>query len=237
MNIEKNRAWLEIIGKNMPQPQFLSDKQVYEYSEVTLEIVAYLKAVRAVQSLTSLPLLCSRGLISDFYTIIRSIVECVDHIYFLLEKFPEQSNDVKQYVEHFKNTTIENVKVQSSHGIRQDRIHSAVVRARNMPRERHDFDEEDKLMKELLQNIWTATCNSVHTNYAEVMQSYGGPWGDKKFRLEGIPSETVIKMNAEWIPEANSLVTSVLRFMAGKLGLHQLESEIRKTFIESGSPE
>lgn len=233
MIITQNRKWLEAIGETLPQPVYLREKRVFEYTEISVEIVAYLKAVRAVQSLTSLPILCNQGLITDYYTVIRCILECVDHIYFLLEKYPAQSNEVSQYIEHFKSTTIENAKTQSSHRIRQDKIHTAVTRARNSPRDREDFDENDKVMKKLVEGIWRATCNAVHTNYSEVMQSYGGPAGNRKFQLAGIPSDIVIRRNSEWIVQINILVGNVLGYIASKFGMEALTIEIRQQFLAS----
>ncbi|MCA9422695.1 MAG: hypothetical protein KC592_16875 [Nitrospira sp.] len=77
-NLLKIHHWLKTIENKcvVPRvgiPEFNAEKQVFEYSTVTVEVVAYLKAVRAVQSLKSIRLLQENGLIIDFYTIGRCI--------------------------------------------------------------------------------------------------------------------------------------------------------------------
>ena len=61
-------------------------------------MVAYLKAVRATQSLKSIRLLQENGLIIDLYTVGRCILDCVNEIYFLLEKYPEGSQTVEKFL-------------------------------------------------------------------------------------------------------------------------------------------
>lgn len=227
--------WLEEIERlKIPSPVYLKEKSVFEYEKVNVEIVAFLKAVRATQSLQSLPILHEKGLFYDFYTVIRCICECVNQIYFLLETYPKTSNHVDNFVTHFAGTTIENSKTQNSHGIKQHIIHSAAARARtsDLPREKHHFGESEERTKKLLDNIWTAVCNSVHSNYADIMQIYGGPIGNPRFQLQGVPSIKQKQMNAEWIPQANDLVIGSLHFIASRFGLNELEQEIR-THIQS----
>jgi len=84
--MDKIVDWLyRIEASKLPKPLWAEDKRVFEYEEVTVEIVAFLKTVRAVQSLHSLPLLCEAGLFLDYETIIRCINECCDQVKFLLE--------------------------------------------------------------------------------------------------------------------------------------------------------
>ncbi|MDT3776218.1 hypothetical protein PJI16_01420 [Nitrospira sp. MA-1] len=78
-NLSKIHQWRKTIESQCVVPHFctpewVSEKQVFEYSTVSVEVVAYLKAVRAVQSLKSLRLLQANGLIIDFYTIGRGIL-------------------------------------------------------------------------------------------------------------------------------------------------------------------
>src|SRR4051794_24190734 len=122
--VERICSWLERIEKmHMPVPVYVGSKEVFEYETIDVKTVAFLKAVRATQSLHSLELLCSKGLFYDYYTVIRCICECVDQVYFLLEAYPESNKHVDQFVSHFARTTIENAKVQDGHGVKQDVIH------------------------------------------------------------------------------------------------------------------
>ena len=100
-NLSKIHQWLKTIENQCVVPRvgapvFVPDKQVFEFSTVSVEVVAYLKAVRATQSLKSIRLLIENGLIIDFYTIGRCILDCVNEIYFFSRttlKFPKQEKN------------------------------------------------------------------------------------------------------------------------------------------------
>lgn len=92
LSLEQIRAWVrEIEVERLPKPVWISEKHVFEYEDVSVDIVAFLKIVRATQSLHALPVLAENGLLSDFGAIIRPIIECVEDVFFLLERYPDAS--------------------------------------------------------------------------------------------------------------------------------------------------
>ena len=231
IQLEALCRWVqEVECSRLPPPRWREDKGVFEYDSVGVEIVAFLKAVRAVQSLNSLPVLCERGLLYDFYTIIRCVIECTDQIHFLLEQYPNTSSFVDQFVRHFSSTTIENAKVQEHHGVRASKITAAAARARMRRPGPDQLDEETKRATELIRGIWTAICNSVHSNYADIMQAYG-PRGAAQFQLRGIPDVAFCAKNAAWIPAIHWQVAEGLRFLAQRLALSEIELEIRTALL------
>jgi aldehyde dehydrogenase (NAD+) len=54
-------------------------------------------------------------------------------------------------------------------------------------------------MKDLSSSIWKAWCNSVHSNYAEIVQTYGPIGTNPKSQLRGIPSADVSPSFRVWI--------------------------------------
>ena len=110
LSLQQIREWVHRIdAERMPKPVWISGDHVFEYEEVTVDIVAFLKIVRATQSLHALPVLADNGLLTDFGSIVRPIIECVEDVLFLLERYPEMSNDVCRFVEHFRETTISGI--------------------------------------------------------------------------------------------------------------------------------
>ena len=91
-------------------------------------MVAYLKAVRAVQSLKSLRLLQANGLIIDFYTIGRCILDCVNEIDFLLEKYPEDSQTVEKFLKTFREATIDGLLEKGTNRVLSKKIRNASAR-------------------------------------------------------------------------------------------------------------
>ena len=113
-NLSKIHQWLKTIENQCVVPRvgapvFVPDKQVFEFSTVSVEVVAYLKAVRATQSLKSIRLLIENGLIIDFYTIGRCILDCVNEIYFFLENYPEVSQTGEKFLQNFRESTIDDL--------------------------------------------------------------------------------------------------------------------------------
>ncbi len=113
-------------------PEFIPDKQVFEFLTISVEVVAYLKAVRATQSLKSIRLLRENGLIIDFYTVGRFILDCVNETYFLLENYPEVSQTGEKFLQNFREATIDKLFQESTDVVLSKKIRnaSAGVRAK-----------------------------------------------------------------------------------------------------------
>jgi hypothetical protein len=95
MNLNQLCLLVERLRKDaIGEPTKIDEKQVYEYQDHSAKVVAVLKLVRAAHGVNAMNLLCHSGLFIDFGVIIRSVNDCVDEVYFLLEKYPMTSGNV-----------------------------------------------------------------------------------------------------------------------------------------------
>jgi len=125
----KIQGWLKTIETQVVgSPKWIPEKQVFEYETVSVEVVTYLKAVRAVQSLTSIRLLLENGLFIDFYTIARCVFDSVAEIEFLLEDYPIISSQVEKFLRNFREATIDEVSTQSTAAVLSKKIRNASAR-------------------------------------------------------------------------------------------------------------
>ncbi len=221
--LEKIVEWLYRIEEvKLPKPMWVEKKQVFEYKKITLEIVAFLKIVRAVQSLHSLPLLCKKGLFIDYETIIRCIQECCNQVFFLLEDYPNTTPLAKKFVEHFEKTTIDEDLQQKSCAIPSAKIHNSNARFL----EKAGFAFEDN--KKLFNRSHKALSTSTHALYSSIMQMYGGPHGDIKFQVRGIPDRYMQEIQSEWINVLNTTVSHALFLLAIALKVDDVRKEIHE---------
>ena len=89
------------------EPKRIEKKQVYEYQDHSAKVVSVLKLIRAAHGVNAMNSLCRAGLFIDFGAIIRCVYDCLEEVYFLLEKFPTTSDNVDKFVESFFESTID----------------------------------------------------------------------------------------------------------------------------------
>ena len=180
MSLTRIHALIDQLRKDtIGSPQWVEAKQAFEYEDHSIEVVAILKLVRATQSLTVLNLLCENGLFLDLGATIRSVNDCVEEIFFLLETFPDKPGPkVEQFVKNFFEGTIDGYLEAQTHQVRRDKIRSASVR---ILKGSHDND-----MQNMLETIYRTFSGYVHANYAHIMEIYNG--ATDEFNLGGISS-------------------------------------------------
>jgi len=220
--LEKIQVWLKAIGAQVVgSPEWVEGNHVFEYSTVSIEVVAYLKAVRAVQSLKSIRLLQANGLIIDFYTIGRCIFDCVTEIDFLLETYPEVSQTVEKFLQNFRKATIDNNLEKGTDIVLSKKIRNASARV--WAEEEHLTFDQDKAA---LDKIYKIFSEYVHSQYSHIMEIYGGPLNEQTFQVGGILSEKRKADYLVWIRELDDLVIHCLAYMAKQFGCHQVLREI-----------
>ncbi len=228
-------GWLrEIERQKFPSPIWIPEKQVFEYEEVTVEIVAFLKAVRATQSLHSLQLLAANGLTFDFGTVVRAIHECTEDVHFLLEDNPRNRRHVKKYVDYFRSTTIENARQPTRQPVKRSKIHNSAARsftAFATPRGTQ-FGEFEERLRNLSRDLYRGWCNVAHSNYGSIMEIYGPRGPNAEFQLAGIPSEERRSGMIEYAQQMNSQVASTIWLMTMRFNLQALAGQIREYIIE-----
>jgi hypothetical protein len=183
MNLEK----LSLIAEDLREkivgnPVWIKKKNVFEYEHNTLEVVVILKLLRGIQGIKAQEVLCKNGLFTDMGAIFRCVTDCSDEIYFMLEKYPEQSKDVNQFIKHFFEHTIDGVHEVKTNTVPKKKIHAAKVRM---------FSKfiENNNAHSLLKNIHKTFCGYTHANYSHIMQNFGGDFTRPSFNILGIPSD------------------------------------------------
>lgn len=217
-NLEQVYALIEKLRKQaIGQPQMIAEKQAYEYQEQSVKVVSVLKLVRATQSLRALFVLAQYGLFIDFGAIVRCLNDCVEDVYFLLEKYPEEPDGhVQKFVKGFFENTIDGFEKVETAAVERAKIRAAVVR---YLKDRHDDATQKRLEK-----IYKAFCGYVHTNYAHVMEVYNG--NTDSFNLGGVPSENETAKRLQFMPPMTEAVLFCAAFTAEKFNLGEVRQEI-----------
>ena len=217
------QRWTEALQRKViGKPQWIKEKATFEYPEVTVEVVSILKLIRAVQSLKSLELLCSNGLFIDMGSIYRCIEDCINEIYFLLEKYPEKSKHVEKFIANFSQTTIDQDLDQKTKQILSKKIHNARARVYSQSGNCHQA-------REFIKRIHKTFSGYVHANYSHIMQVYGGSEDNLSFNLGGVPSDRQKKVHFQLVDQTIISVQYVIAFMADTFGQSELCSEINQS--------
>lgn len=229
-NLPNIHQWLNTIesqylGPRFGTPEWISEKQAFEYSTVSVEVVAYLKAVRAVQSLKSIRLLQENGLIIDLYTIGRCILDCVNEIYFLLENYPEVSQPVEKFLQNFRESTIDDPSEEGTETVPSKKIRNASARVR-AEGGYLTFDQA----KAVLDRPHKIFSGYVHGQYSHIMEIYGGSTNERSFNVEGITSESRRADYLIWIGQLDEMVIHSLAYMAKQFACEQVLREIIQHF-------
>ena len=188
-------------------PEMIAAKQAFEYKNQTIEVVVILKLIRAAQGLTALDVLCRAGLFIDFGAGIRSVNDCVEEVYFLLETYPEKPGPkVEQFMKGFFENTIDGYLDTETHQVHRDKIRSAVVRVLH--------GDQNDATRQVVERIYKTFCGYVHANYAHIMEIYNG--GKDDFNLGGVPSVKERAMRMEHVKLGANSVLMAAAFAAHK---------------------
>jgi len=219
MNIETLDEIIEKLQNNaVGKPVWIKEKNVYEYSDKSIEIVAILKLVRATHGVHSMKLLCQNGLFVDMCAIWRCVNDCTTEVYFLLEKYPQQSSNVEKFINEFFSKTIDNFLLADEEPVQNKKILSAYARVLS-------GKELDEVVKQTISGIHRTNSGYIHASYSHIMEMYGG--SNASFNLSGIPSQEQKQMRMEIVEAAKISVVQAIAFTAQKLGMHDLYEEIK----------
>jgi hypothetical protein len=211
--IERLRA--ESIG----DPKWVSSKRVFEYSTQSIEVVAVLKLVRAGQGIHALNLLCRSGLFVDMGAIFRCVEDCTSEVYFLLERYPEKSSNVKKFLKEFFSKTIDGHLSSEEQPVQTKKIHSAMIRSLT-------GSEQNERIKGHLTNIYKTFSGYTHAGYSHIMQMFGGPPQNMSFNISGIPSQQQKDMHMELVLEAYKSVLDTIARVSRTFGLMELYRDV-----------
>lgn len=209
------RLRTEVIG----DPSWIPEMGTFEYTHKTVEVVAVLKTIRAVQGLKSLQLLCENGLFIDMGAIYRCVSDCVAEVYFLLEEYPRASSTVDGFVKSFFETTIDgHLNAQTEH-VPTRKIHSAMVRTLTGL-------EQDEETRRMIRRIYETFCGYTHAHYAHIMQIYGGVPPNLSFNVAGVPSVQQREMHMQLVEQACRSVLYLMGYLTQKFDLAELHDEV-----------
>ena len=221
--LPKIQEWTKILQRQViGEPQWIDEKNVFEYSEVTVEVISILKLIRAVQSLKTLELLCENGLFIDMGTIFRCVSDCVSEIYYLLEKYPNKSSNVDKFIEHFSQTTIDKHLDPKTESVLANKVHNAMARTLTESESNHQIQEAIK-------HMYKTFSGYVHSNYSHIMQIYGGSRNNLSFNLSGVLSDSQKLAQFQLVDQIEVSVQDVMAFMAGVFGQHGLCTQINES--------
>jgi hypothetical protein len=217
VRLEQLDAFVERLRKeSIGEPQWIGEKEVFEYSDHSAKVVAVLKIVRAAQGVHALDLLCRGGLFVDFGVIMRCVHDCEAEIYFLLEEFPKTSGKVDQFVKSFFESTIDGYLSMETHPVTTQKIRNAMVR---VLKGEHDDETSTRI-----NNVFKTFSGYVHANYSHIMETYNG--ADHDFNVAGVASVQQRQMRMQHVELAAESILHAAAFVAHTVGLHTLGSEI-----------
>ncbi len=217
MNLNQLFIFAERLRKEaIGEPNWVEEKGVFEYQNHSAKVVAILKLMRAAQGVNTLDLLCRHGLFIDLGVIFRCVHDCDAEIYFLLERFPETSSTVDQFVNAFFGSTIDEYLSTEIPSVPTKKIRSAMVRVLK--------NGQDEETHKRIQNIYKTFSGYVHANYAHIMEIYNGSTRD--FSLAGVSSIQQRAIRMEAVELAANSVVHAAAFIAHTAKLNDLYREI-----------
>ena len=200
-------------------PEWLAPKNTFEYPNQGIEVVVVLKLVRAAQGIHALRLLCNAGLFVDMGAIYRCVGDCMAEVYFLLEKYPEQSSHVQKFLNEFFARTIDGHLSSDENPVQSQKVHSAMIRSLT------GLEQDEKTRTNLV-TLYKTFSGYVHASYAHIMQMYGGALSSQTFNISGIPSQQQKEAHMELVEEAYKSLLWTLAHAADTFGVKDIHREI-----------
>ncbi|MHC4619858.1 MAG: hypothetical protein ACYTEQ_19095 [Planctomycetota bacterium] len=215
--------FVAVFEKELEKPQ--SVHGAFIYTQPTAKHVCLLKSIRIVSGLNALLVLLEAGYVTEMGVLMRTMSDCMNAIYFLLEHFPDATPEVEKYVSNFFGEFLDEPEIEPNLSRRRYRtkvkkIHAS--RARLLS-EHINFS----VGRDMVYQNYSAYSGYVHASYPNIMEMYGGE-PPRQFHVEGMKGTPRIK---EWEEVFVSFIRSamlVFGYMAEKYGKAELIHEIRK---------
>jgi hypothetical protein len=196
------------------------------YDSPTVKHVCMLKGVRIVSGLNALLALFEAGYVTEMGVLMRTISDCINAIYFLLEHFPDTTPEVEKYISDFFGEVIDEPELtpelsKKTYRTKVKKIHAS--RARLLS-EHINFS----IGRDMVYKNYSAYSGYVHAAYPNIMETYsGGP--PRKFHLQGMKGTSRLKEWEEVFIAFIRSATLVFGYMAEKYNKANLVHEIRRT--------
>lgn len=195
------------------------------YKTPTLRHICFLKGIRIISGLNALLVLYRAGYVTEMGILLRTINECINDIYFLLENYPHKTPEVEKYIATFLNENVDELKIVEDESKRIKR-----TKARTIIASRVRFLSEHMNLhidREIVYKNYNIYSGYVHACYPNIMELYGNGLNGK-FHMSGIKDSRKMK---EWekvlVDFARSTIL-VFGYMAEKYHKKDLTHRIRE---------
>lgn len=212
----------------------------FVYKSLTVKHVCLLKGVGIVSGLNALLVLFQAGYVTEMGVLIRTIGDCINDIYFLLERFPDKTPEVEKYIANFLSEDIGDLTIVQD---QEKKIHRTKARKIYASRARLLSEHINfPVGREMVYKIYSVYSGYVHAAYPNIMEMYGGR-PPHKFHLRGMKGTSRIKDWEEILITFIRSATLVFGYMADKYDKVDLVQEIRRildwfekemTYVENG---
>jgi hypothetical protein len=234
MKLKELSELAEKLRKNViGDPVLDEDKDVFEYSEKTIEVVVILKLLRAVQGVKSQILLCQNGLFTDMGALHRCVDDCDEEVYFLLEEYPKASEYVDQFIKSFFEHTIDGYDSAKTPAVSKKIKRSAALSFKRAQIVDEELIRQSEKLIRMSQKKYKNLCGYIHADYAPIMATYGGIFPNQSFNLLGVSS---VPHKELYMQLANLSYITVLRcmsFVCSTFDQKEIEIETDKLIYES----
>lgn len=197
----------------------------FVYKSPTVKHVCLLKGIRIVSGLNALLVLFQAGYVTEMGVLIRTIGDCINDIYFLLEHFPDITPEVEKYLSNFFSEDLEETSIaqdqeRKTHRTKARKIYAS--RARLLS-EHINFS----VGRDMVYKIYSVYSGYVHAAYPNIMEMYGGE-PPHKFHLQGMKGTPRIADWEEILIAFIRSTTLVFGYIAEKYDMTDLVQEIRR---------
>jgi len=199
----------------------------FVYRSPTVKHVCLLKAVRVVSGANALLVLLQAGYVTEMGVLIRTVGDCINDIYFLLENFPETAPEVEKYVANFFSDGIPeefDILEEASRKIPRTKVRKIHASRARLLSEYTNL----AIDRDLVYRIYSAYSGYVHAGFHSIMELCNRS-APHRFRLKGIKEPVRIH---HWEVRFIALLrrtTLVFGYMAEKYNKPDLIREIRNT--------
>jgi hypothetical protein len=214
---------IRIFEEELEKPDLVHG--AFLYRSATVMHVCMLKGVRIVSGLNALLVLFEAGYVTEMGVLMRTMSDCMNAIYFLLERFPEKMPEVEKYISDFFGEVLDEPEIGPDQGGKSYRtkvkkIHAS--RARLLS-EHINF----AVGRDMVYKNYSAYSGYVHAAYPNIMELCGGepPYS---FHVQGLKGTPRLK---EWETILVAFIRSaflVFGYMAEKYNKAELIHEIRR---------
>jgi len=216
----------EIIGhfeSELEKPTIINGK--YGYKSPTLKHICFLKGVRIISGLNALLVLCQAGYVTEMGVLLRTIGECINDIYFLLEHYPRKRPEVEKYIAAFLNENVDELKI-----VEDEKKRTKRTKARTIIASRVRFLSEHMNLHidgEIVYKNYDTYSGYVHACYPNIMELYDNG-ESSKFYISGLKDKERIKEWEKILIDFTRSTILVFGYMAEKYHKRKLIHKIRE---------